>query len=283
MSRGEICPTRPGIGLRTPHLEEILHASPAPGFVELHPENYFWQGGPAHDRLDAIRSRYAMSFHGVGLSMGSTDELSRGHLAELKHLVDRYQPDLVSEHLSWSSVGGRYFNDLLPLPLSGESARHLSGRIVQVQEALDRQILIENISAYVHFEGDRMEEWEFLVEVAVTSGCGILLDVNNVHVNACNLGVDAETYVDSVPAGLIGEIHLAGHSRETFADRDIIVDTHSCAVCEPVWALYSRLIARCGPRPTLIEWDADIPALGRLLAEARKAGRVMEKALAPAA
>ncbi len=265
-------PARAGVGLRTPHYREVLDTRPDIPWFEVHSENFFAEGGPAHDLLTAVRREYPLSLHGVGLSLGSTDPLNRWHLDKVKALIERYQPGLVSEHLSWSSVGGRYLNDLLPLPYTEEALRHISSRIQQVQDYLGRQILVENLSSYLQFSTSTIPEWEFITAVAQRSGCGILLDVNNVYVNARNHGFDAADYLRAIPVSAVGEMHLAGHTDEG----DCLIDTHSRPVAPAVWTLYEQAVHRFGRLPTLIEWDADIPPLTVLMSEAAKADTILE-------
>jgi uncharacterized protein (UPF0276 family) len=270
-----IAPRAVGIGLRAPHYSAILEARPALGFLEIHSENYFFAGGPALAWLERFAASWALSFHGVGLALGSADPLDERHLAKLAALVARFEPALVSEHLCWGVAGGRHANDLLPLACSEEALALVAGRIDAVQERLGRRILVENVSSYVAMEGAAMSEWEFIAEVSRRSGCGVLLDVNNVWVSSRNHGFDPMRFVEGLDPGSVGEIHLAGHEREG----EILVDTHSRRVCDEVWALYEHAIARLGARPTLIEWDADIPALGVLVGEAREAERRAVRAL----
>ncbi|HEX9391536.1 MAG TPA: DUF692 domain-containing protein [Usitatibacteraceae bacterium] len=267
-----------GIGLRTPHYQALLAQSPHVGFLEVHSENFFCDGGQPLRYLERFRRDYAISTHGVGLSLGSVDPLDTGHLKKLKRLVDWLDPVLVSEHLCWVGVNGRFLNDLLPLPYTQESLDHVVTRVQQVQEYLGRQILVENVSSYLEFADSTIPEWEFVREVAQRAGCRILLDVNNIHVNAVNHGFDALAYIDAIVPGSVGEIHLAG-----FQDAgDILIDTHGSAVSDAVWKLYAHAVRRLGPVPTLIEWDTDIPALDVLLGEADKANRLLatEAALA---
>ena len=272
-------PARAGVGLRTPHQHEILDALPAVGWLEAHSENYFADGGPALAALERARAHYPLSLHGVGLSLGSTDPLALDHLRKLKALVSRFEPGLVSEHLSWSSVGGRYLNDLLPLPYTDEALRHICERVAQVQDFLQRRILVENISSYYRFEHSTIPEWEFVAEVARRTGCGILLDVNDIYVSAANHRFDPRQYLHAIPAAAVGEIHLAGHEN----NGECLIDSHSRPVCDAVWALYRQALARIGPLPTLIEWDNDIPELAVLVAEASKADSVLREAHALAA
>lgn len=272
-----------GVGLRAQHHAEILADLPAVGWLEAHSENYFGQGGAHREQLIEIRAHYPVSLHGVGLSLGSTDPLNRRHLRDLKCLVSAVEPMLVSEHLSWGSVGGRYLNDLLPLPYTEEALRHMVNRVRDVQDVLGRQILIENISSYVRYRCAEAPEWEFLAALAHESGCGLLLDVNNLFVNAANHGFDANDYLRGIPRNLVQEIHLAGHTITHINGREIRVDTHSTHVREEVWALYRVALTRFGPIPTLIEWDADIPPLDILRAEAAMADRISEPFRAVAA
>ncbi|HXF80721.1 MAG TPA: DUF692 domain-containing protein [Usitatibacter sp.] len=270
-----IAPRAVGIGLRTPHYAAILDSRPALGFLEVHSENYFFAGGPALAWLERFASSWPLSFHGVGMALGSTDPLDERHLAKLAALVRRFEPALVSEHLCWGMAGGRHANDLLPLAFREEALALVVARIDAVQERLGRRILVENVSSYVAMEGAAMSEWEFIAEVARRSGCGLLLDVNNVWVSSRNHGFDPARFVEGVDPASVAEIHVAGHEREGA----ILVDTHSRRVCDEVWSLYEHAIALLGPRPTLVEWDADIPALGVLVEEAREAERRAAHAL----
>jgi uncharacterized protein len=276
-------PARAGIGLRAAHYRDVLQTCPPVGWLEVHSENYFGEGGRALAFLEAIRAHYPLSLHGVGLSLGSTDDLSRIHLANLKRLINRFEPGLVSEHLSWSSIGGRYLNDLLPLPYTEEALTHVATRIARVQDYLGRQILIENVSRYLAYRHTTIAEWDFLTAVAGQADCGILLDVNNIYVNAVNHGFDALTYLRAIPRELVQEIHLAGFTVNTFEGGEIIIDSHNRPVADAVWALYRQAIHRFGPRPTLIEWDTELPALTVLLSEARQADAIMEHKRANAA
>ena len=281
-SRGSI-PAQAGIGLRAPHHAEFLTKRPAVAWVEVHSENFFAAGGAQRRVLERVSADYPLSLHGVGLALGSADPIDRRHLARLRRLVRRCEPALVSEHLSWGAIGGRHLNDLLPLPYTDEALRHMIARVQLVQDALGRRILIENVSSYLEFAHSSISEWEFLAALARSSGCAILLDVNNVYVSARNHGFDARRYIDSMPPDLVGEIHLAGHSVESYGGHEIVVDTHSAPVCADVWALYTHALDRLGPVPTLIEWDSDLPALSVLLAEAATAQRHLEALRALAA
>ncbi len=261
-----------GVGLRTPHVRQVLAERPRIALLEVHSENYYADGGTALAALDRIRADYPLSLHGVGMSLGSTDSLDTTHLAKLRRLVDRCAPHLVSEHLCWSGAGGRHLNDLLPLPYTEEALAHVCRRVAQVQDFLGRELAVENVSSYLAFADATIPEWEFVAAVARRTGCKLLVDVNNIYVNATNHGFDADTYLAAMPVEAIAEIHLAG-----FDDTgSCLIDTHGAPVAPDVWALYGRAIARYGPRPTLIEWDVDIPPLDTLLAEAAKAQSVLD-------
>jgi len=264
-------PMRPpvGIGLRAPHYLDLLEQQPDVAFVEVHSENYFGDGGAPLHYLERAREQYPVSLHGVGLSLGSSDPLNRVYLARLKRLIDRIEPVLVSDHLSWCSVDGVYFNDLLPLPYTGDTLDHFCARVGEAQDLLGRELLIENPSSYLQFSSSSMPEWEFLSEVTRRSGCGLLLDVNNLHVSCMNHGFDAQRYLAALPVPAVREIHLAGHSVRHEAGGEILIDTHGSPVSEPVWRLYRDALARFGARPSLVEWDNDLPALETLVNEAR--------------
>ena len=266
-------PARAGIGLRTPHYRELLDTLPPIGWFEVHSENYFGDGGQPLNFLERFRSHYPMSLHGVGLSLGSTDPLNSTHLRKLKSLVDRFEPGLVSDHLCWSSVGEQFLNDLLPLPYTEEALSHVVTRIGEAQDYLRRQILVENVSSYLQYKHSTIPEWEFLSEVSRRAGCGILLDVNNIYVSAENHHFDPHTYLDAIPADAVQEIHLAGFD----SNGDCLIDTHGKPVSDAVWPLYAHSIECLGPKPTLIEWDTDIPSLDVLLAEAWKARDILER------
>ena len=263
-------PERAGVGLKTEHTRAILEERPDLGWVEVHPENYMVPGGPRHATLEAVRERYPLSLHGVALSLGGAERLDRKHLRALRALIDRYEPGLVSEHVAWSVHDGIYFGDLLPLPLTTAALDQLCTNLDEAQEALGQRILIENPSNYLLLPNSEIPEPEFLVEAARRTGGGLLVDVNNICVSAANVGYDAEAYVDALPVELIGEIHVAGHARDK-ADGRLLIDSHGAPAAQEVWVLYERLIRRTGPKPTLIEWDTNIPAWPVLYAEARKA------------
>ena len=265
-----------GIGLRGPHLAAIVAAPPAVGFLEVHPENYMG-GGPALGALERLRCERPISLHGVGLSLGGTDGIDQGHLERLAALVERLEPALVSEHLSWSIVEGVYLNDLLPLSYTEEALDLLAAHIDQVQTRLRRQILVENPSSYLSYQHSTIEEPAFLAALAARTGCGLLCDINNIHVSGHNLGFDSEVYLAALPAEAIGEFHLAGHSINDIDGQEILIDDHGSAVAEPVWDLYRTALRQFGARPTLIEWDSRLPALPVLLGEAAKADAVIRE------
>src|SRR5271155_2292852 len=259
---------RVGIGLRLPHVSEIAASRPRLGFLEVHAENYMAET-PALDRLLELRCDYPLSLHGVALSLGSAEELDSGHLRRFKALIDRVEPMLVSEHLAWSAIGGAYLNDLLPLPYTEESLDLFCRHVDEAQEALGRRLLIENPSPYLRFRHSTIPEAEFLTEPARRAGCGIVCDVNNIYVSARNFGFNPIDYLDALPVGVIGEIHLAGH--HAAEDVNILIDDHGSRVAPPVWGLYAQALRRFGAVPTLIEWDTKLPALEILLDEARHA------------
>jgi len=268
-------PSGAGIGLRAPHVGELLATRPAVPWLEVHPENYM-SGGPALVLLEAVRREYPVSLHGVGLSVGTAEDIDARHMSRLRSLVDRLEPCLVSEHLSWSTAGGAYLNHLLPLPYTDETLGVVADHIDEVQNALGRRILIENPSSYLRFRHSSMAEPHFLAELARRTGCGLLCDVNNIYVSAWNVGLDAGSYLDALPVPAIGEIHLAGHAANDADGRTILIDDHGSPVTAPVWKLYQRALERFGSVPTLIEWDTDIPELSVLLGEASVADRLLE-------
>jgi uncharacterized protein (UPF0276 family) len=266
-------PAFAGIGLRAPHYREILETLPPIGWLEVHSENYFGAGGQPLYFLEKIREHYPLSLHGVGLSLGSCDELSREHLAKLKSLIERFEPDFVSEHLCWGSFAGQFVNDLLPLPYTQEALNHVAEHIRQTQDFLNRQILIENVSSYLQFTDSTIAEWDFLKEVAAQADCGILLDINNIYVSCVNHQFDALKYLNAIPKDKVKEIHLAGYDDAG----DCLIDTHGKSVADAVWNLYRAAIQRFGSVPTLIEWDTDIPALSVLIEEANKADSIIKE------
>ncbi|MDP9043695.1 MAG: DUF692 domain-containing protein [Pseudomonadota bacterium] len=258
---------RVGIGWRQPHYRELIEQRPDLGFIEVHSENFFFAGGPALQALERARATYPVSLHGVGLALGSNAAPEPRHWRQLALLVERVDPWLVSEHLCWGAAEGRHFNDLLPLPYDPATLSHFAARVDALQTMLKRVVLIENVSAYFAFRADEMTETAFLAELSRRTGCGILLDLNNLYVNAVNFGFDPHLRLAELPPDAIGEFHLAGHS----AAADCLIDTHATRVSEPVWALHAAATQRYGPRPTLIEWDADLPPLATLLDEVARA------------
>ena len=270
-----LLPARAGIGLRAPHVAEVLAARPPVAWLEVHPENHMG-GGPAVRALEEIRADYPLSLHGVGLSLGSADGIDHRHLGRLRRLVERLEPALVSEHVSWSVAGGHYLNHLLPLPLTDESLALLVRHVDQVQAGVGRRILVENPSSYLRFHDSPIPEPEFLGELARRTGRGLLCDVNNIYVTTHNFELDPIAYLDALPPAAVGEIHLAGHARNDADGRTILIDDHGSPVAAPVWELYAHALRRFGRVPTLVEWDTDIPALAVLLAEARTADRLLE-------
>ncbi|CAN7752026.1 DUF692 domain-containing protein [Variovorax sp. LjRoot175] len=271
-------PAAAGIGLRFQHHEAMLDTRPDVAWLEAHTENYMG-GGPAIRTLEAIRCDYPVSLHGVGLSLGSADGLHAAHLERIRDVVRRIEPGLVSEHLSWSIVGGTYLADLLPLPMTDEALDQVCRHVDQTQAFLQRQILIENPSSYLRFKHSTIPEWDFIAAVAQRTGCGILCDVNNIYVSACNHGWDASTYLAALSADAIGEIHLAGHTlKQIEGGQALRIDDHGLRVAPEVWALYAQALARFGPVPTLVEWDTNVPALEVLLGEAAHAAALIEEA-----
>lgn len=273
-------PARAGIGLKAQHFAEILERHPADiGWLEVHSENYFGPGGPALSWLDALRAHYPVSLHGVGMSLGSSGPLDDRHLTRLTDLDRRIEPGAVSEHLSWSIAGGDYLNDLIPLPYTEEALDTFCLHVDEMQDALARRVLIENPSAYMRFNHSTIAEPDFLNAVTRRTGCGILLDVNNVYVSAHNLGFDPHAYIDAIPGHLVEEIHLGGHFDAQVMGSDgpeiLKIDDHGSCVSDAVWALYAQAIARFGPKPTLIEWDSDVPELDVLLSEAAQANAIL--------
>jgi uncharacterized protein (UPF0276 family) len=262
-----------GIGLRAPHVAEVIATRPRVPWFEVHAENYM-SGGPALRTLEAIRADYAISVHGVGLSLGTAHGVDGRHLQRLCRLVERIGPMLVSEHLSWSVAGGAYLNHLLPLPYTEETLGTVCRHVTQVQEALGRTLLVENASSYLRFRHSAIPEPHFLAEVAARTGCGLLCDVNNIYVTGRNLGLDSTAYLEALPAAAVGEIHLAGHSVNDADGHPVLIDDHGSHVSAAVWDLYAHARQRFGPRPTLIEWDTDLPPLRVLLAEAKKVDKV---------
>jgi len=276
-------PVAAGIGLRAPHVTRVLVERPRIAWLETHSENLFAAGGGLRAAMEQIRANYPLSLHGVGLSLGSADALDATHLQRLQTLVDHYQPELVSEHLCWGAIGGWHSNDLLPMPFTEEAVTLMVARIGQVQDTLQRQILVENVSTYLRFRGGEYTEWEFVTEVVKRSGCGLLCDVNNIYVNSVNHDFDPHVYLRALPREAIQEIHLAGFTRKEGLPVPLLIDSHSRRVDAAVWDLYAEAIGLFGPIPTLIEWDQDIPELEVLLEEAAHAEEVLDARRARAA
>jgi uncharacterized protein (UPF0276 family) len=275
---GSALPARAGLGLKPQHYGEILETRPEVGFFEVHAENYMGAGGPPHRYLERIRARYPLSLHGVGLSIGGDQPLDKTHLDRLRRLLDRYDPESFSEHLAWSSHETVFLNDLLPIPYTRRTLRRVCEHIDEVQESLGRRMLLENPSTYVAFEQSRMSEVDFLSEIVERTGCGLLLDVNNVFVSAINHAYDAIAYLDGFPVEHVGEIHLAGFAEDTDEDGNaLLIDAHGTPVAEIVWKLYEHALERTGPVPTLIEWDNDVPPFEALMEKASRADRAIGK------
>ncbi len=269
-------PPRSGVGLKPEHYRTIVESNPDVGFFEVHAENYMGAGGPPHRYLTEIRSRYPLSLHGVGLSIGADQPLDRDHLERLRQLIERYQPGLFSEHLAWSTHDATFFDDLLPVPYTAEMLARVSDHINEVQETLGQQMLLENPSTYLAFAESTYSEIDFIAEIARRTGCGLLLDVNNVHVASINQQWDPVRYIDEYPLAHVQEIHLAGYTREEDdKGRPLLIDTHDRPVDEIVWSLFEHAIVKLGPIPTLIEWDAKVPAWPELKAEADRAEAIM--------
>ena len=269
-------PAAPGLGFKPEHFPAIRETRPALGFFEIHAENYMGAGGPPHRQLTALRQDYAISLHGVGLSIGGPGRLDADHLARLRALVDRYQPESFSEHLAWSSHGAEYLNDLLPLPYTPETLNIVCDHIDEVQDRLGRRMLLENPATYVLFEQSTLTETDFLTRIARRTGCGLLLDINNVFVSTTNHRTDARAYLADFPLDKVGEIHLGGHAAEELPSGPLLIDDHGSPVADPVWVLYAETVARAGALPTLIEWDNDVPPFAELLAEARRAAGILD-------
>lgn len=264
-----------GIGLRSPHIAEVAHDRPATGFLEIHAENYL-TGSPALRTIERLRGDYEFSLHAVGLSLGSVEGLDDTHLKRVAALAERLAPTLISDHLAWSVSGGRYFNDLLPLPYTEEALDVVVRNVQRLQDRLKCQVLVENPSCYLGFAHSTLSEPAFLGELVRRSGCGLLLDVNNIVVTAHNLRLDPMAWLADLPASAIGEYHLAGHAVNDADGEPILIDDHGSRVSEGVWSLFDAVLERYGPRPTLLEWDTDIPALRVLFEEAARAGRALE-------
>jgi uncharacterized protein (UPF0276 family) len=267
--------TTAGLGLKPQHYDDALACDAEGLWFEVHPENYMSAGGPRLSALEAIRRKRPLSLHGVGLSLAADADPDREHLAAFRRLIDRFEPFVVSEHLAWSTHRGAHQPDLLPFPRTHAALTRIAANVGRTQDVLGRRILVENPSLYLPLTGHDLDEVDFLKALVAKSGCGLLVDVNNVFVSASNLGYSAEAYLDALPAEAIGEIHLAGHGLDE-GGSDLLIDTHGAPVAEPVWALYRRLIDRIGPRPTLIERDDDIPDFATLMAERDRAAAMLE-------
>ncbi|MDE1153821.1 MAG: DUF692 domain-containing protein [Micavibrio sp.] len=263
-----------GIGLRAPHTEDVIAEKPPVGFLEAHSENYFRLGSIPFEQLMTCRESYPVSLHGVGLSLGTAGGVGDEHLRKLAELVDAVAPALVSEHISWSGTPHKAVPDLLPLPMTAEALDTICANISRVQDRLKRYILVENPSSYLAFRGEEMAEPQFIAEIIHRTGCGLLLDINNIHVSAHNIGFDAEAYLDAIPQGIVGEVHLAGYHVNTLEAGDIYIDAHNHPVYDGVWELYKKALQRFGNVPTLVEWDSDLPPLQQLVDEAQKADKL---------
>ena len=267
-------PGLPGVGLRAPHIEDILARRPDIAWLEVHPENYMMDPA-ALSSLERIREHYPLSLHAVGLSLGSAGPLDRRHLKRLKSLLQRLSPFLVSEHLSWAMTEDTHFNDLLPMPYTEEALDTMTSHVHQAQEAIGRRLLIENPSSYLRFRHSTMNEATFLTELVRRTQCGLLLDLNNLYVSAHNVGLNSTDYLATIPAAAIGEFHVAGHARNLLGNNVVLIDDHGSTVSDDVWALYAEAVRRFGYRPTLVEWDNDLPALEVLLGEAARAASLV--------
>lgn len=280
-------PPLPGIGLKPQHYGAVLQSvsasisapSSSPAWLEVHPQNYFGAGGPPHRWLSAIAEHFPISFHSVGLSLGSANGVDGLELDQLAALCERYQPAMISDHLSWSGSASNRYPDLLPVPYTDEALGHFVTQVGRVQDRLKRRILIENPSRYLAFAHDDMSEAQFLHNLCDLTGCGILLDINNIEVSATNLALDAAAMLDAIDPHLVGEVHLAGHAREEHETGVLLIDDHGSAVSDVTWALFARFTARAGRRPVLIEWDTDVPAYEVLMGEAAKAENIMRQQL----
>lgn len=269
-------PAAAGVGFKERHFREILESPGDVGWLEIHAENYMGSGGRPVAQLRRLREDFPFSCHGVGLSIGGDEDLDELHLERLKDLLSWLQPESFSEHLAWSTHDGNYFNDLLPLPYTEETLARVCSHVDQVQETLGRPMLLENPSSYFMFEESTLDELEFISRISETTGCGLLLDINNVHVSATNNQTDPHEYIDNFPYGRVGEIHLGGHEEDEDAENaTLLIDNHAAAVAVDVWELYARAVSIAGPLPTLIEWDNDVPDWPVLSSEASKASRIL--------
>ncbi len=280
-------PLRAGVGLKPQHYASALEAVSAsiddpqspPAWFEVHPQNYFCAGGPPHRWLTAFADVAPLSFHSVGLSLGSADGVNIDELEQLAALCERYAPAMVSDHLSWSGSASNRYPDLLPVPYTEEALDHFAAQVGRVQERLGRAILIENPSRYLAFAGDTMSEADFLHSLCQRSGCGLLLDINNIEVSATNLGLDPEAMVDAINPSLVGEVHLAGHATEHHDHGPLLIDDHGSVVSHATWQLFERFAERAGPCPVLIEWDTNVPEFDVLMTEAAIADAIIRRAV----
>lgn len=270
-------PALPGVGFKPEHFAAICQTAGGVGFFEIHAENYLGAGGLPHAQLAAIRADFPLSIHGVGLSIGGANGVDAAHLDRVRRLCERYEPQSFSEHLAWSSHGAEYLNDLLPLPYTEETLTIVCDHIDRVQEVLGRRMLLENPATYLCFANSLIPETEFLSEVALRTGCGLLLDVNNVFVSCINHGTDPYAWLAALPLDLVGEVHLGGHDADEMPTGNLLIDSHAAPVADPVWALFAEVIMRAGPQPTLIEWDNDLPEWSVLCAEAARAGAILAR------
>lgn len=266
-----------GVGLRSPHLDYFVEQKPQLSWLEIHSENYFQPYSKARQQLNLLANHYQISCHGIGLSLGSVERVSQQHLTQLRSLINDIEPFLVSDHLSWSQTGGHYFNDLLPLPYTEEALKVFCRNVEEVQDAIQRPLLIENPSSYLKFNHSTIKEWEFLTEVQKRTECRLLLDLNNIHVSAFNHGFDSVEYINAIPEHAVDEIHLAGFTVKQLEQGEIWIDTHSRPVSDEVWQLYQYWLESYGERHTLIEWDLDIPEPEVLLNEATKASHQLQR------
>ena len=273
-------PAAPGVGYKAQHFTDLRADSGPVKWLEIHAENYMGDGGRPHAQLRALRPDFAMSVHGVGLSIGGEDPLNTDHLARLKKLVDWLEPASFSEHLAWSTHGAEFLDDLLPLPYTDATLARVADHIDQVQDVLGRQMLLENPSSYLAFAESTMSETDFLTALTRRTGCGLLLDVNNVFISATNLGYTARGYLDAYPLHAVGEIHVGGHDADTDdAGAPLLIDSHGREVVDPVWALLDYTLAKSGPKPLLVEWDTDVPEWPVLADEARRADTALNRVL----
>ena len=262
-----------GLGLRAPHYSTILEQQPAVPWFEVLIDNYFCKGGQALKRLEAVRQHYPITFHSVGMSLGSSNPLNQDYLKQLKHLINVFEPTYVSDHLCWSAVDSYFLHDLLPLPYKSNVVTYVADRIQQVQDCLGRRLLLENVSSYLGYKESVMQEWEFLLRIVERADCDILLDINNIYVSASNHDFNANDYLEAMPANRIKELHLAGYEDQGTH----LLDTHGEAIHEPVWQLYEQAIEKFGPIPTLVEWDNNIPGFDVLYAEGQKAEAILQQ------